>query len=275
MRDESGRPVVLALGPHGLPLPDDSSYTRSARHSWAGSASGAHLSHSGTQSNLAAAGAGTGAGLEVMVGPVGGDAVGVVDAADYGQYSAAAVGVGAVAGVGGGLALGAGIAGSGYDAGAAAGYDVAAASGGFGHESSLDAAAVDAAEGRQLSFSHQQYMEERLVGSMEQQPGPEHLQQWQPQQLQHEEPAGTGRSSHADAAVSITSDDAAAREVAHAAGPDEPLPLPLAPEPAGELVSAEYLIVEKAEPVLHGSHGKELEQQQAVELLATAARHEV
>jgi hypothetical protein len=60
--------------------------------SQAGSASGARLSHSGTQSNLLLA-AQPGSGLEVMVSTGEDDAVGVMDAADYGQYSAASLGI--------------------------------------------------------------------------------------------------------------------------------------------------------------------------------------
>jgi hypothetical protein len=58
----------------------------------AGSASGARLSHSGTQSNLLLA-AQPGSGLEVMVSTGEDDALGVMDAADYGQYSAASLGI--------------------------------------------------------------------------------------------------------------------------------------------------------------------------------------
>jgi hypothetical protein len=58
----------------------------------AGSASGARLSHSGTQSNLLLA-AQPGTGLEVMVGTGEEEEVKVMDAADYGQYSAASLGI--------------------------------------------------------------------------------------------------------------------------------------------------------------------------------------
>uniref|UniRef100_A0A383WHY1 NodB homology domain-containing protein n=1 Tax=Tetradesmus obliquus TaxID=3088 RepID=A0A383WHY1_TETOB len=82
------RPVLLSLGPNGLPFAD----SRPHRVSWAGSASGARLSHSGTQSNLLLA-AQPGSGLEVMVSTGEDDALGVMDAADYGQYSAASLGI--------------------------------------------------------------------------------------------------------------------------------------------------------------------------------------
>jgi hypothetical protein len=58
----------------------------------AGSASGARLSHSGTQSNLLLA-AQPGSGLEVMVGTGEEEEVEVMDAADYGQYSAVSLGI--------------------------------------------------------------------------------------------------------------------------------------------------------------------------------------
>eukprot|EP00775_Hariotina_reticulata_P011358 gene11358-11507_t len=86
--DDSGRPVLLTLGPNGLPLPD--SAAPSARVSWAGSAAGTRVSHSGAPGGLAAFGSGN-AGLEVMVGMDDGAEM-VVDAADYGEYSAAPAG---------------------------------------------------------------------------------------------------------------------------------------------------------------------------------------
>ncbi|WIA12957.1 hypothetical protein OEZ85_006572 [Tetradesmus obliquus] len=86
--DDPCRPVLLSLGPNGLPFAD----SRPHRVCWAGSASGARLSHSGTQSNLLLA-AQPGSGLEVMVSTGEDDALGVMDAADYGQYSAASLGI--------------------------------------------------------------------------------------------------------------------------------------------------------------------------------------
>ncbi|KAF8067289.1 RRP45A [Scenedesmus sp. PABB004] len=100
---ETGRPVLLVLGPNGLP----EAAAPSRRISWAGSASGARASHSGAPPGSLALAAGAGTGLEVPLvgepGARGADgklSLPIVDAADYGQYSAASLGVAAAAGQG-------------------------------------------------------------------------------------------------------------------------------------------------------------------------------